>query len=364
MGNSFRGAVLVLVAAGAIWVGGSTSAEAGASDASASIIHGTPTKVSKWPWQVAIAFNPYRFRGSSRDRTFCGGVVLAPRLVLTARHCVARGYERWSRNLVVFSSRTWLENPWSGMMSRVRGIVRPSNPTWDVALLRLWQPVWAQPVRLASRSEYITWKPGQVAYSTGWGATEHDGPMSRRLRVSKQVIFPDGVCQRDRNVGRRYRPRLMVCHGSPTAKAGTCHGDSGGPLVVPVRSKQGLRYRLAGLTSFGEEYCWKDYPSVATRVSGDRLRNWIVRRAGWFSSADLVGSGARAVPAPNWCQVPDLEGLRVHKARMTLRDYGCYGARFEYDTWIVAPRKRVWATTPDPGWLLYPWAPFDVRVAI
>lgn len=337
--------------------------ESVAKDASASIINGSPTTVSKWPWQVAMALNPYRFTGTPRQRTFCGGVVLAPRLVLTARHCVSSGYSRWTRNMVVYSGRTTLNNSWAGTMSHIRRVIRPLNRDWDVALVRLWQPVWGQAIKLASSSEYDTWSAGQVAYSTGWGVTKHDGPMSRRLRVSKQVIFPDGVCRRERVLGKYFRPRLSLCHGSPTAKGGTCNGDSGGPLVVPVRTGHGRRYRLAGLTFYGNEYCWQDLPSVASRVSGNRLRSWIVRNTERITSAEILGAGASPESAPNWCRVPDLEGLRAFKARTELRRNGCYGARFEYDNWVVAPKNRVWKTVPDFGWLLYPWAIFDVHIA-
>lgn len=365
MGGCFRKISVVLLAATACFAFCGGQAEADAKDASASIIHGSPTTISKWPWQVAIANNPYRWVGSPRQRTFCGGVVLAPRLVLTARHCLLRGDRPWSKNLVVYSGRTWLNDSWTGRMSRVRGVVRPSNRDWDVALVRLWQPVLGRPIRLASSSEYNTWRPGQVAYSTGWGVTRGggDGPMSRRLRVSKQVILPNGVCRRSGDIGRFFRPRLMVCHGSPTAEAGTCHGDSGGPLVVPVRTEYGRRYRLAGLTSFGNEYCWKDIPSVASRVSGDRLRRWIIWNASSFTPVDIVGASATPKSHPDWCQVPYLDGLRIPEARAELRQIGCYGARFEYITWVVAPKNRVTGTTPNRGWLLYRWAPFEVSVA-
>lgn len=341
---------------------GSNHAQASSQEASASIMHGSPTTISKWPWQVAISLS-WRFEGTSRDRTICGGVALAPRLVLTARHCVVGRYERWPRNLMVYSGKTWLNDSFSGGISWVSRIIRPRSPSWDVALLKLKNRVSAKTIKLASRSEYNTWRPGQVAYATGWGVTRHDGPMSRRLRVTKQVILPDGVCRRDRSVQTAFRPRLMVCHGSPKAMGSTCQGDSGGPLVVPVKTSGGRRYRLAGLTFYGNEYCWSDLPSVASRVSGDWLRTWIARNANWLTSAYPVGSGAGPVSQPVWCQVPDLEGLLVADAKRVLRAEGCFGARFEYDTWVLSRRRSVYATDPDEGWLLYSGARFDVRVA-
>ena len=351
-------AVLALLSVAA----SASAAEASGDDASASIVKGTPARISKWPWQVALARNFYRFEGTSRQRTFCGGVVLAPRLILTARHCVNDGVTRRPRNLMVYAGRTFINDSFSVSINWVRRIVRAPYPSWDVALLRLGHPVAATPIRLADRSEYNTWKPGQMAFATGWGLTRYEGPMSRRLRVTRQVILPDGVCRRDRTVSRGFRPRLMVCHGSPYASGSTCNGDSGGPLVVPVRTNEGLKYRLAGLTFYGDEFCSPDHPSVASRVSGDRLRKWIVGKVSWLSPVDPVGSGASPLPPPDWCRVPVLDGLPVYRARTKLRQNGCYGARFEYTSWLHAPRRRVWATDPDAGWLLYPRAKFEVRV--
>lgn len=339
---------------------GHASADATPGGASASIIQGSPARISRAPWQVAIALNFNRFTGTSRDRTFCGGVALAPYLVLTARHCVAGKYERWPRNLVIYAGRTWINDSFSGSISFVSRIVRGPGPFWDVALLRLRQPVAAQPVRLASRSEYNVWEPGQVAYSTGWGSTRYGGPAARRLQISKQVILPDGVCKRDSYVRNSFRPRLMVCHGSPNANSGTCYGDSGGPLVVPVRTSQGPRYRLVGLTFYGSKYCLTDHPSVASRVSGDRLRNWILGKAGWLSSENILGSGAKPTPHPDWCQVPEIKGLLIPTAKKKLREAGCFGARIEYESWFTTPRPRVMITYPNEGWLLYPAAKFEV----
>lgn len=139
-----------------------------------SVVNGRSTRIAAWPWQVAIAGSKKGSRHPApRRRTFCGGAVIAPDLVLTAGHCVA-GFKRSGiRKLQVISGRTWLNNEKAGQVRSVRQRLMPvrangrpryretaGGAIWDVAILRLAKPLSAEPIQLAGSNEYGSWEVG------------------------------------------------------------------------------------------------------------------------------------------------------------------------------------------------------------
>ncbi|MGW7006071.1 trypsin-like serine protease [Streptomyces sp. NPDC054933] len=65
-----------------------TAFAAGAGERHERVIGGRPTRTSAHPWMVALASRE-RF-GVDRSGQFCGGALIAPRVVLTAAHCFGR----------------------------------------------------------------------------------------------------------------------------------------------------------------------------------------------------------------------------------------------------------------------------------
>jgi secreted trypsin-like serine protease len=226
-------------------------------DAGISIINGKTTSIRDWPWQVGLTFTRRIAKSPLTSRRFfCGGSVLAPRLVITAGHCVANLNLRGIRNVEVVSGRTRLNSD-RGQVVRVASLRMPQTPNgfrrykeilgaadWDVALLVLRSPLAAEPIRLAGPDEADAWSPGHPAWSTGWGITQAFAKrVPASLKVARQVLMPNGLCHRADGIA--FAATRMTCVGGPGGHASTCNGDSGGPLVV----KTSDGYRLVGLTS-------------------------------------------------------------------------------------------------------------------
>ncbi|MDQ5894110.1 MAG: Serine protease [Actinomycetota bacterium] len=328
-------------------------------DAGISIVNGRNTSINDWPWQVALTFGRKVAPGTSTSRRFfCGGSVLAPRLVITAGHCVADFNRRQIRRLEIVSGRTSL-NSSRGQVVSVSGLRMPLDSSgkrryrpyrgaanWDVALLTLASPVSAEPIRLAGPDELEAWSTGRIAWTTGWGVTSgFSNRVPTRLKVARQVIMGTGLCRRAD--GRAFQPATMTCLGGPAGNASACSGDSGGPLVVATSDG----YRLVGVTSFGDGACRGFIPSVDTRVSGNPIRNWIAATASNLFGADVVGSGGVAGPLRKWCKVPQVFGLRPAKARRLLEESGCRLGKVRTDPWGAGPRGRIIGYSRYPGWL-------------
>lgn len=156
-------------------------------------------------------------RGGS---VFCSGVVIAPRIVLTAAHCVHR-----ARGVAIYvpgGGAPKLQEATSIVMHPgfVPDAIRKRVRSIDLALVRLASPLPPQlePVAL----------DGAGAFSVG-----------RRLRIAGFGVRREGV---EKSAGQLRSGELLVREplssillwARPATKAGgACTGDSGGPIFSP-----------------------------------------------------------------------------------------------------------------------------------
>jgi hypothetical protein len=171
---------------------------------------------------------------------FCTGVVVAPRVVLTARHCllgplVERGfYQECEEPALTLDGFVWDPEIVAIMVGRQKPLsivtygAEVHTPDeldlclHDLALLELHEelPVAALPLRLDGPPVV-----GEAATLVGWGYTATDEP-----------YLPDPRQQRDTRVemlgaGNYERSAFFINSNSFVAGEAGCNGDEGAPLI-------------------------------------------------------------------------------------------------------------------------------------
>ncbi|ETV72165.1 hypothetical protein H257_12641 [Aphanomyces astaci] len=237
------------------------SAVAAFAAADIEIVNGTEAPIGKYTYVTGL-------RRNETAASLCGASLVAPKILVTAAHCVPTP---WAAYASIGSH--YLNGTKDG--ERIKIVKRTLHPKYnkatrydyDVAVFELETESKFPPVKLNWDEDQFT-APGAVSWVRGFGSIYLGGPASPVLLETDVVIWENSKCHAALNKYKNYNvTSSMICAGGGFKD--TCKGDSGGPLTV---TRNGEEY-LAGVTSWGIGCARPGFPGVYARIS--ELRDFI-----------------------------------------------------------------------------------------
>jgi secreted trypsin-like serine protease len=216
------------------------------------VVGGGEAAEGAFPWVVRLSVG-------------CAGALVAPRVVLTAGHCVDGSGP--DTDIRVIAGSVDLESPdaitrRSTEVFRAPGF-RSETRGDDWAVIRLEHELDLPTLELSQG------RSGDTGTFTimGWGQTSETAPrQQRRLRYATVPTVPDSKCAAQyRKAGVKLVAGESICAGR--AGVDTCQGDSGGPMV---RRAANGRWLQVGIVSWGLGCARAGYPGVYSQVSAFR----------------------------------------------------------------------------------------------
>lgn len=290
--------------------------------AQASIVGGRAASIAEFPSLAYIQAD------LGKQSFACTGTVVAPRVVLTAAHCVESletgRFTPAGKYLVATGVANIREATAANVSQVVATHVFPNfNPglaRGDAALMILASPSGAPPLALANAGDAALYSGGTEVTVAGWGLKRgRDRAAPTNLRAASMTVQPARTCRRrTRAFYPGFSPAAQLCLlNAPAERSGACFGDSGGPAIG--RRPDGTPVEL-GITSIVGPFCTPKAPTVLTRT--DLVSSWV---AEWIAATE---SGAPAPVVDPRARLPLLTRRGAEEfALYTLVDV--FGRRFQ-----------------------------------
>jgi len=248
------------------------------------IVGGQAATVGQFPYQ--IAWIDKTRGGTTFQKFFCGGSLIAADVVLTAGHCFRSidpngdvNTQPGSVSAVVGT----INLDGSGEIIDVQEIYVHPNYNYqdyqsydevDLAIVKLVRAsTTGTPVTLISSNQANLENDGLQSIVSGWGVTSANtvnGQPSQVLRFVQIPLVDTATCQAsvpngvDILITENY-----ICAGEQNQDA--CFGDSGGPLVIPSAGNTQIGVVSAG-TQVAEPLCGGEYGTYSRLLPH---RDWI-----------------------------------------------------------------------------------------
>lgn len=272
------------------------AAAAADSGAQASIVGGRAASIAEFP---SLAFIEAR---EGKHGFACSGTVVAPRVILTAAHCVEEIEKGTITPAANYAVATGVTDPSEAQIGNVFHVAEthvfpgfdPGILHGDAAILILSTPTSAPPIPMAGATDAGIYAGGAPVQLVGWGLTSAKAKEEPGgLRATEMLVQTPTSCkQKTRTFYPPYSEAAQVCLLATTRASGGCFGDSGGPAIG--QRADGTPVEV-GITSTGGPNCSTRLPNVLTRV--DYVSTWVSQWIAAVESGAPPPAGATTVPA-------------------------------------------------------------------
>lgn len=196
---------------------------------------------------------------------FCTGTLIAPNLVVTAKHC--------TNPTRVFLKGSTVNQPASGETIEVVEAIPHPDVKVDIQVLRLASNATVAPRHIAQGFEV----EGKTALAVGFGTIDLGGTVGYGVKRKVEVPVMSLGCNDATDAGKYgCRMGIEMVAGHRGLNRDSCRGDSGGPLYIT--GEQGMY--LLGVTSRGTNNATHVCGDGGVYVRIDQFVDWIRQRTG------------------------------------------------------------------------------------
>ncbi len=193
---------------------------------------------------------------------YCTGTLIAPTLVITAKHCQ-------SISRVFFGTN--VSQPQSGETIDVASDIPHPDPNVDIRVLVLQRAALATPRHVAQGAEVGAPRSATVA---GFGHTNLAGTEGYGIkRYARVPVMSLSSASLEDQQTYGSRPDFEMVAGHLGLRRDSCKGDSGGPLYISDPNGNG--YFLLGATSRGTNNAQNMCGDGGIYVRVDKFLDWI-----------------------------------------------------------------------------------------